>query len=184
MLLFICAIAPINSYTLFCTLNELIFQVEQLQKRLKQEKSMRMLLERAIGRTSSTLSPGHRHFSTQTEELIAEIELLEEEVANREQHVLSLYRSIFENSVSHSSSGQSSVIDSPVQAKNESRKHPSIISSTFCSSKGFPLRTLQILASLNDSSKRNSWRKKSRRASLSSSKGCSNKSKVSHPTSS
>ncbi|VVA36928.1 PREDICTED: electron transporter [Prunus dulcis] len=73
--------------------------IEQLQLRLQQEKSMRNMLERAMGRASSTLSPGHRHFSVQTKELISEIELLEEEVANREQHVLSLYRSIFSNAL-------------------------------------------------------------------------------------
>ena len=49
----------------------------------------------------------------QTKELIAEIELLEEEIANREQHVLSLYRSIFDQCVSGPSSGQSSGISSP-----------------------------------------------------------------------
>ncbi|KAK1261934.1 hypothetical protein QJS04_geneDACA018457 [Acorus gramineus] len=61
--------------------------IQQLQMRLQQEKSVRIMLERAIGRTSSTLSPGHRHFAAQTRELITEIESLEEEVANREQHV-------------------------------------------------------------------------------------------------
>lgn len=40
-------------------------QIEQLQMRLQQEKSVRMLLERALGRTSSTLSPGHRHSANQ-----------------------------------------------------------------------------------------------------------------------
>lgn len=33
--------------------------------RLQQEKSMRIVLERAMGRASSTLSPGHRHFAAQ-----------------------------------------------------------------------------------------------------------------------
>lgn len=129
--------------------------IEQLQLKLQQEKSMRMLLERALGRASSTLSPGHKQFANQTKELIAEIELLEEEVANREQHVLSLYRSIFENSVSRPSSEQSSVMTSPAHTKNEARKHPSIISSAFCSSKNFPLRHLHALATKNGSGKRN-----------------------------
>lgn len=40
-------------------------QIEQLQLRLQQEKSMRMMLERTMGRASSTLSPGHRHFAAQ-----------------------------------------------------------------------------------------------------------------------
>ncbi|KAK3224915.1 hypothetical protein Dsin_004777 [Dipteronia sinensis] len=128
--------------------------VEKLQSRLQQEKSMRLVLEKAMGRVSSTLSPGHRHFASQTKELIAEIELLEEEVANREQHVLSLYRSIFENCVSRPPSEQSSSMASPAHAKHASKKHPSIISSAFCSSKKFPLRPLQALVSVNDYGKR------------------------------
>ncbi|XP_010677054.2 uncharacterized protein LOC104892760 isoform X3 [Beta vulgaris subsp. vulgaris] len=115
-----------------------------LQSRLQQEKSMRNMLEKAIGRASSALSPGHRHFASQTKELIAEIELLEEEVANREQHVLSLYRNIFEQCVSQPSSVQTSGMSSPAHKKNKARKHPSIISSAFCSSKKFPLRALSL----------------------------------------
>ncbi|OIT34639.1 PREDICTED: uncharacterized protein LOC109244413 isoform X1 [Nicotiana attenuata] len=144
--------------------------IEQLQMRLQQEKSMRMVLERAMGRASSTLSPGHRHFAAQTKELIAEIELLEEEVANREQHVLSLYRSIFEECISRPSSEQSSVMTSPAHSKAESRKHPSIISSAFCSSKKFPLRTFQALAAINELGKRNLSQSKSRHASFYNSK--------------
>ncbi|CAJ1943340.1 unnamed protein product [Sphenostylis stenocarpa] len=124
--------------------------VEQLQLRLQQERSMRILLERAMGRASSTLSPGHRHFTAQTKNLIAEIELLEEEVTNREQQVLSLYRSIFEQCVSRPPSQQSSAIASPAHTRQGSRKHPSVISSAFCSSKKFPLRPLQALVSNND----------------------------------
>ncbi|XP_069144705.1 uncharacterized protein [Solanum lycopersicum] len=134
--------------------------------RLQQEKSMRMVLERAMGRASSTLSPGHRHFAAQTKELIAEIELLEEEVANREQQVLSLYRSVFEECISRPSSEQSSVMTSPAHNKAESRKHPSIISSAFCSSKKFPLRTFQALAAINDLGKRNLLQSKSTHASF------------------
>ncbi|KAH1106405.1 hypothetical protein J1N35_010173 [Gossypium stocksii] len=130
--------------------------IELLQLRLQQEKSMRIMLEKAMGRASSTLSPGHRHFAAQTKELITEIELLEEEVANREQHVLSLYRSIFDHCVSRPPSGQSSGKASPARTKHTSRKHPSIISSAFCSSKKFPLRPLQALVSINDSGKRTS----------------------------
>lgn len=115
---------------------------------------MRSMLERAMGRASSTLSPGHRHLN-QTKDLITEIELLEEEVANREQHVLTLYRSIFENCVSKSSSQQNSVTASPAHGKHESRKHPSIISSAFCSSRKFPLGPLQPF-SVYDLGKRNS----------------------------
>lgn len=40
-------------------------QIKQLQVNLQQEKSVRVMLEKAIGRASSTLSPGHRHFATQ-----------------------------------------------------------------------------------------------------------------------
>ncbi|KAJ8555602.1 hypothetical protein K7X08_013098 [Anisodus acutangulus] len=144
--------------------------IEQLQMRLQQEKSMRMVLERAMGRASSTLSPGHRHFAAQTKELIAEIEILEEEVANREQHVLSLYRSVFEECISRPSSEQSSVMTSPAHNKLESRKHPSIISSAFCSSKMFPLRTFQALAAINDLGKRNLSQSKSRHSSFYNSK--------------
>ncbi|KAL3497506.1 hypothetical protein ACH5RR_040238 [Cinchona calisaya] len=144
--------------------------IEELQLHLQQERSMRMVLERAMGRASSTLSPGHRHFAAQTKELLAEIELLEEEVANREQHVLSLYRSIFEQCVSRSSSEQSSVMTSPAHAKSGPRKHPSIISSAFCSSKKFPLQTFQALASINDSGKRDLLQYKTRHASLFSGK--------------
>lgn len=102
--------------------------------------------------------------------MIAEIELLEEEVANREQHVLSLYRSIFEECISRPSSEQSSVMTSPAHNKAESRKHPSIISSAFCSSKKFPLRTFQDLAAINELGKRNLSQSKSRHASFYNSK--------------
>ncbi|XP_021757798.1 uncharacterized protein LOC110722806 [Chenopodium quinoa] len=115
-----------------------------LQSRLQQEKSMRIMLEKAIGRASSALSPGHRHFASQAKELIAEIELLEEEVSNREQHVLTLYRNIFDQCASQPSSVQTSSLSSPVHTKNKPRKHPSIISSAFCSSKKFPLRGLSL----------------------------------------
>ncbi|KAF8019380.1 hypothetical protein BT93_G0146 [Corymbia citriodora subsp. variegata] len=124
--------------------------IEQLQLRLQQEKSMRLTLERAMGRASSTLSPGHRHVAAKTNELISEIELLEQEVASREQHVLSLYRSIFDQCTSQPPSGQSSGIASPAHTKQAPRKHPSIISSAFCSSKKFPLQPLQALTSTDD----------------------------------
>uniref|UniRef100_A0A452YW84 DUF547 domain-containing protein n=4 Tax=Aegilops tauschii subsp. strangulata TaxID=200361 RepID=A0A452YW84_AEGTS len=119
------------------------------------ERSIRIMLDRAIGRASSTLSPGHRHFPAQTKELIAEIELLEEEIANREQHVLSLYRSIFDQCVSGPSSGQSSGISSPAHAKSISsrtrRRQSSIISSAFCSSKKLPLQPFHIMTSVSES---------------------------------
>lgn len=86
--------------------------------------------------------------------MIAEIESLEEEVTNREQHVLSLYRSVFEHSVSRPPSEQNSGVASPAHPKHESRKHPSIISSAFCSSKKFTFRPLQALVSIDDPGKR------------------------------
>ncbi|KAL6642692.1 hypothetical protein ACP70R_020873 [Stipagrostis hirtigluma subsp. patula] len=128
--------------------------VRQLQLHLHQERSIRVMLDRAIGRASSTLSPGHRHFPAQTKELIAEIELLEEEIANREQHVLTLYRSIFDQCTSGPSSGQSSGISSPAHTKSISsrtRRQPSIISSAFCSSKKLPLQPFHIMAPVSES---------------------------------
>ncbi|KAM1034397.1 hypothetical protein PS1_038080 [Malus domestica] len=159
--------------------------IEQLRLHLQQEKSMRNMLERAMGRASSTLSPGHRHFSVQTKELISEIELLEEEVANREQHVLSLYRSIFEQCISRAPSELNSVVASPAHVKNMkngSRKHPSIITNAFCSSKKFPFRHLRALVVTENSGKRTS---RTRNAPLSSGKSvidfgknCSNPAEV------
>ncbi|XP_019095781.1 PREDICTED: uncharacterized protein LOC104760154 [Camelina sativa] len=129
--------------------------VEQLHLRLQQEKSMRMVLDRAMGRASSSLSPGHRHFVGQAKELITEIELLEAEVANREHHVLSLYRSIFEQTVSRASSEQSSVISSPAhQIKQQPpKRHPSVISNAFCSSMSFPTKPWHALVAFKDSSR-------------------------------
>ncbi|XP_010494969.1 PREDICTED: uncharacterized protein LOC104772024 isoform X2 [Camelina sativa] len=130
--------------------------VEQLHLRLQQEKSMRMVLERAMGRASSSLSPGHRHFAGQAKELITEIELLEAEVANREHHVLSLYRSIFEQTVSRASSEQSSVISSPAhQIKQQPpKRHPSVISNAFCSSMSFPTKPWHALVAFKDTSRK------------------------------
>ncbi|KAJ3680604.1 hypothetical protein LUZ60_016882 [Juncus effusus] len=123
--------------------------IKKLQLHLHQEKSTRFMLEKAIGRVSSTLSPGHRHFSAQTRELIAEIELLEEEIAKREQHMLALYRAVFDECVSLPSSAQSSVVTSPAHVKF--KKHPTVISSSsFCSSKKFPLQHFQVLASIKE----------------------------------
>ncbi|KAL5573224.1 hypothetical protein UlMin_022821 [Ulmus minor] len=120
---------------------EYIKRIELLQLRLQQEKSKRLMLERAMGRASSTLSPGHRHFAAQTTELIAEIESLEEEVTNREQQVLSLYRNVFEHCVSRTPCEQNSSVASPCHFK------------LFSSSRKFPLRPLQALVSIDDSGK-------------------------------
>jgi len=80
--------------------------------------------------------------------------LLEEEIANREQHVLTLYRSIFDQCMSGPSSGQSSGISSPAHTKNittRARRQPSIISSAFCSSKKLPIQPFHIMESLSES---------------------------------
>lgn len=118
----------------------------------------------------------------QTKELIAEIELLEEEVANREQYVLALYRNIFEHRVSHPPSEQSSGVASPAHAKHASRKHPSIISSAFCSSKKFPLRPFYALVSTNDparkASKNNNTPQLCGKSDIPLEKTCSNPIKV------
>ena len=68
--------------------------------------------------------------------MIAEIELLAKEFINREQQVLSVYMSVFEQCVSRSTSQQSSVVSSPAHTRQGSKK--------------FPLRTLQGLVSNND----------------------------------
>ncbi|XP_024026889.1 uncharacterized protein LOC21406841 isoform X2 [Morus notabilis] len=65
-----------------------------------------------------------------------------------------LLRNIFENCVSRPPSEQNSSMTSPALPKHESRKHPSIISSAFCSSKKFPFRPWQALVSIDGSGKR------------------------------
>ncbi|KAL0446324.1 UNVERIFIED_CONTAM: hypothetical protein Slati_1760300 [Sesamum latifolium] len=80
--------------------------------------------------------------------------------------MFSLYRSIFENCVSQPTSEHSSVVTSPAHAKTESRKHPSIISSAFCSSIKFRLRKLDSLVTVHDSAKRSFLQTKTRHASL------------------
>lgn len=111
--------------------------VEQLQMRLEYEKSMRHTLERAMGRASSALSPGH-HLAAQTRELLSEIAMLEEEVTNREQHVLSLYRSIFDQCIVVSPSTQNSNRASPAHPKYEDKNLPSTLSRALCTPSKFP----------------------------------------------
>uniref|UniRef100_A0A0D3E783 DUF547 domain-containing protein n=1 Tax=Brassica oleracea var. oleracea TaxID=109376 RepID=A0A0D3E783_BRAOL len=156
--------------------------VEQLHLRLQQEKSMRMVLEKAMGRASSSLSPRHRHFYSQAKELITEIELLEEEVANREHHVLSLYRNIFEETISRASSKQSSVISSPAHhIKQPPRKHPSVISNAFCSSNNFSLKPWHAMVTFKDLSRKPSKKDQSSQfqdnSCLPSIKSCSGQAK-------
>ncbi|KAH1249086.1 hypothetical protein GmHk_05G012535 [Glycine max] len=110
--------------------------VEQLQLRLQQERSMRTLLERAMGRASSTLSPGHRHFTAQTKDLIAEIELLEEEVINREQQPVNF------------STKFCCCFTCSYKARIQEASEYNFKCILFI--KKFPLRTLQALVSNND----------------------------------
>ncbi|RRT61158.1 hypothetical protein B296_00005511, partial [Ensete ventricosum] len=96
--------------------------------------SSRASLEDDVSTSLFAFFPAALQFHTR--ELIAEIELLEEEISNREQHVLSLYRSIYDQCVSQPTSAHSSGMASPAHSKSGgARKHPSIISSSFCSSK-------------------------------------------------
>lgn len=82
---------------------------------------------------------------------MVEIEMLEEEIASREQHVLSLYRSIFDQRKSTPpSSKQGSSIASPVRSiKERPKKHPIVVSSAFCSSKKLPFQYFQIWGGLS-----------------------------------
>lgn len=116
-------------------------------------------------------------------ELITEIELLEEEVANREHHVLSLYRNIFEETISRASSKQSSVISSPAHhIKQPPRKHPSVISNAFCSSNNFPLKPWHAMVTFKDLSRKPSKKDQSSQfqdnSCLPSIKSCSGQAKV------
>lgn len=81
--------------------------------------------------------------------------MLENEVANREQHVLSLYRSIFEQCVSGVPSAQCSGTPSPSHTKIATKKQPHIISSAFCSSRKLSFQTFHLLSSIKDSGKTN-----------------------------
>jgi len=120
----------------------------------------------------------------QANELITEIELLEAEVTNREHHVLSLYRSIFEQTVSRASSEQSSSISSPAHhIKQPPRKQdPNVISNAFCSSKNFPLKPWHAMVTLKDSSRKTSKKDQSSqfqfRNCIPSTTSCSSQAKV------
>lgn len=82
---------------------------------------------------------------------MVEIDLLEEEIANREQHVLSLYRSIFDQCISTAASSErGSSIASPVRSiKERPKKHPIVVSSAFCSSKKLNFSSFQIWGALS-----------------------------------
>lgn len=67
--------------------------VNRLQSKLKYQKNTKGILEQALGRASSVLIPTHGNFISQhTRSLIKDIALLEFEVVQLEQHLLSLYR--------------------------------------------------------------------------------------------
>lgn len=74
-----------------------------------------------------------------------------------------MYRNIFDHCLSRVPSEQSSLMTSPAHTKNEVREHPSIISSTFCSSKKFHLQAIQLLATEKDSRKKNMLQQSRRR---------------------
>lgn len=99
----------------------------------------------------SSQSLPHSVFPVQIKGLMVEIDLLEEEIANREQHVLSLYRSIFDQCISTApSSERGSSIASPVRnIKERPKKHPIVVSSAFCSSKKFNFHYFQIWGALS-----------------------------------
>lgn len=117
-------------------------------------------------------------------ELITEIELLEEEVANREHHVLSLYRNIFEETISRASSKQSSVISSPAHhiKQQPPRKQPSVISNAFCSSNNFPVKPWHAMVTFKDLSRKPSKKDQSSQfqdtSCIPSIKSCSGQAKV------
>ena len=64
--------------------------------------------------------------------------MLEEEVTNREQYILSLYRNIFYQCIVGSLSTQNSSKTSPAHANYEEKNMPSMISRTFCTPIKFP----------------------------------------------
>jgi len=74
----------------------------------------------------------------QTKELITEISMLEEEVTNREQYILSLYRNIFDQCIAGSLSTQNSNKTSPAHANYEDKNLPSTISRSLFTPNKFP----------------------------------------------
>ncbi|KAJ7538011.1 hypothetical protein O6H91_11G031100 [Diphasiastrum complanatum] len=70
--------------------------VAELRLRLENEKAVRDTLQRASEPPSSALSPLHHHVNPQATELVTEIATLEGEVVRLEQHVLFLYRKVFD----------------------------------------------------------------------------------------
>eukprot|EP01018_Ginkgo_biloba_P032072 Gb_16429 [translate_table: standard] len=71
--------------------------VAQLEMKLQDQLAVREALEGALGHTTTTTSlVNGNHVPKPTEEMIKEIALLELEVAHLENHLLSLYRKVFQ----------------------------------------------------------------------------------------
>ncbi|KAK1323082.1 hypothetical protein QJS10_CPA02g00101 [Acorus calamus] len=79
-------------------------EIQQLEKRLNGQIVVRRALEKALGYRSSALDTSNENLVPKpTKELIKDIAVLELEVVYLEQHLLSLYRSAFDQQVSASS---------------------------------------------------------------------------------
>eukprot|EP01018_Ginkgo_biloba_P002562 Gb_33725 [translate_table: standard] len=107
-----------------------------------------------------------------TRDLITEIAMLEEEVNDREQHVLSLYRSVFDQCRAGSPSKQYLNKVSPSHVKYEGKRLSATISRAICTSNKFPppQHRRHVSVSTQDSQNANmQLQSKSRHASLSSS---------------
>ncbi|KAH8948674.1 hypothetical protein BDL97_11G105500 [Sphagnum fallax] len=76
--------------------------VVHLQTRLHDEKTLRMGLEQALGEASDPCTPQDvsAGLAPQAQDLITEIVSLQKEVSHLEQHVLSLYRKVFDQRLS------------------------------------------------------------------------------------
>ncbi|KAJ6845020.1 uncharacterized protein M6B38_290020 [Iris pallida] len=100
-------------------------EIQQLEKRLKDQLSVRYALERAMGyKPSSIDSSDNSSMPKPTKELIREIAVLEVEVMYLEQHLLSLYRRAFDQQIC-TLSPSTSVKDTPEQPI--SSPHPELL---------------------------------------------------------
>ncbi|KAJ7524330.1 hypothetical protein O6H91_17G000900 [Diphasiastrum complanatum] len=93
----------IEKYDLRCRQAALEQDVAELQLRLKDERAVRDALEHISEPLSNAMSPSHPNVKPETRELITEIATLEGEVAHLEQHVLFLYRKVFDQRLSGTS---------------------------------------------------------------------------------
>ncbi|CAM6046101.1 unnamed protein product [Sphagnum compactum] len=87
--------------------------VAQLQTLLDGEKTLRVGLERALQEASDPSTP--RLVSPEARDLITEIVSLQKEVSHLEQHVLSLYRKVFDQRLSTRHQNRSSDFSSSLQ---------------------------------------------------------------------